>query len=219
MAHTTLDVLKTQKIVAIVRGIPLEQLRPLVGALREGGVRMVEVTFDQSGTGSLSATTEAIRYIAAEFPDLHVGAGTVLTPEQVQMAYNAGAQYIISPNVCQEVIQTTKELGMLSLPGALTPTEIAYAYSLGADAVKVFPAGDLGPGYIKAVRAPLRQIPLVAVGGVSADNIGDFLKAGAVAAGVGGSLVKAEWISSGAFDKITQLAQEFVVACQTGGGV
>lgn len=108
---------------------------------------------------------------------------------------------------------------MLSLPGALTPSEITYAYSLGADAVKVFPAGDLGPDYIKAVRAPLKQIPLVAVGGVNADNIGAFLKAGAVAAGVGNSLVKTEWISSGAFDKITQLAKKFVVTCQTGGRV
>lgn len=219
MAHTTLDILKKQKIVAIVRGLPLEQLLPLVGALREGGIRMVEVTFDQSGTDSFSATTEAIRHTAEKFPDLYLGAGTVMTSEQVRMAYEAGAQYIISPNVCREVIQTTKALDMLSLPGAFTPTEIAYAYSLGADAVKVFPAGDLGPSYIKSIRAPLKQIPLIAVGGVSADNIGAFLKAGAVAVGAGGSLVNAKWISSGAFGKITQLAQKFAAACQTGGEV
>lgn len=215
--HTTLDTLKEHKIVAIVRGIPPDRILPLAEALRAGGIRMVEVTFDQTAPGGCAASAEAIRQIASAFPDLHIGAGTVLTPEQVAMAHAAGAQYIISPNVCREVIEATKNRNMLSLPGGLTPTEIAYAYHLGADAVKVFPAGDLGPGYIKAVRAPLKQIPLVAVGGVNEDNIGEFLNAGAIAAGVGGNLVNAGWIKRGAFDQITHLAKKFAAACQTGG--
>lgn len=219
MARITLDVLREHKIIGIVRGIPLEQLLPLVSALREGGIRMVEVTFGQTSTDHFSATTQAIQRIAADFPDLYVGAGTVLNIEQTRLAHEAGAQYIISPNVCCEVIQETKKLGMMSLPGAFTPTEIAWAYHLGADAVKVFPAGNLGPDYIKAIRAPLKQIPLVAVGGVDEKNVGDFLNAGAIGAGVGGSLVKAAWVKDGSFDKISQLAQAFVAACKTGGGI
>lgn len=217
MVHTTLDILKKYKIIAIIRGIPPDQLLPLTDALRAGGIRMVEVTFDQTDPSCGSAA--AIRHIASNFPDLHVGAGTVMTSEQVRLAHEAGAQYIISPNVCQDVIQAAKERNMLSLPGAFTPTEIACAHRLGADAVKVFPAGELGPSYIKAVRAPLKQIPLVAVGGVSEHNIKDFLDAGAIAAGVGGSLMNADWIKQGAFAQITHLAQKFVTACQTGGSI
>lgn len=142
------------------------------------------------------------------------GAGTVITLEQLQMAYDAGAQYIISPNVDVEIIRRTKELGLISLPGAMTPSEIVEAYKAGADFVKVFPVGNLGPAYIKALKAPLSHIPLMAVGGVNEKNAADFLKAGASGLGVGGNLVNKEWIANGEWEKITALAAEFVKAVQ-----
>ena len=112
----------------------------------------------------------------------------------------------------EAVIARTRELGMVSMPGALTPTEIVKAYNAGADIVKVFPIGNLGAGYLKAVKAPLSHIPMAAVGGVNEKNAADFIKAGAAGLGVGGNLVNKEWIANGEWDKITALAQAFTDA-------
>lgn len=125
------------------------------------------------------------------------------------MARDAGAQYIITPNTNVELIRKVKEYGLLSFPGALTPSEIEIAYQAGADAVKVFPAGNLGPSYIKAVKAPLSHIPLMAVGGVNEKNAADFLAAGCCGIGVGGNLVNKAWIEAGEWEKIIALAQEY----------
>ena len=132
--------------------------------------------------------------------------------EQVRLAKEAGAQYIISPNVSEAVIRETKALGLVSIPGAMTPTEIANAYAWGADIVKVFPAGVLGAAYIKAVRAPLNHIPMVAVGGVSPDNIADFIAVGCVGAGCGGNLVSKKIVEEGKFSEITRTALAYKAA-------
>lgn len=199
------------KIIAIVRGMEPEHCVNLARALYEGGINMVEITFNQKSDDHFQATTKAIRAISEELPDqVMVGAGTVLTKEQVDLAKEAGALYIITPSTNPEVIRYAKEQGLVTMPGAMTPSEIATAYEAGADFVKIFPVGNLGAAYIKAVKAPMSHIPVLAVGGVNEKNVAEFIKAGAIGAGVGGNLVNAQWIQNGEFDKITALAREFV---------
>lgn len=200
-------VLKT-KVVAIVRGLE-SGYEGLAQALYDGGVRAIEVTFNQKDPSQWSKTTNAIRGIKALMGDkMAVGAGTVTSTELVKLAYDAGAQFIVSPDVDPEVICLTRELGLVSMPGAMTPTEIKQAHNAGADFVKVFPAGNLGSGYIKAVRGPLNHIRMLAVGGVSEKNAAEFMRVGCVGVGVGGNLVNKDWIANGEFQKITALAQQ-----------
>lgn len=208
-----MDAIRKNRIIAIVRGLQKEHMLSLTGALYAGGITMIEVTFNQAKPETFAETQAAIRLIAREFEGRVIpGAGTVMTVEQARMAREAGAQYIVSPNVDEAVIRETKALHMVSLPGAMTPTECALAKRAGADAVKVFPAGDLGPGYLKAIRAPLSNIEFLAVGGINEQNAGDFIRAGAIGVGVGGSLVNKEWIERGELSKITALAREYVRA-------
>jgi 2-dehydro-3-deoxyphosphogluconate aldolase/(4S)-4-hydroxy-2-oxoglutarate aldolase len=145
---------------------------------------------------------------------MEVGAGTVTSVELAELAHSAGAKFIISPDSNPAVIRRTKELGMVSLPGALTPSEAMIAHNAGADFVKLFPISDLGVGYVKAVRAPLSHIDFMAVGGVNTDNLKSFLDAGCVGAGIGGCLVNKKWVEAGEFDKITQVAEEMVKIIQ-----
>lgn len=202
--------IQSSKIIAIVRGLPIQYMLGLANALHAGGIEMMEVTFNQQKPETWIDTANAIRAIDERMTGkMLVGAGTVLLEEQLRMALDAGAKYIITPNTRPALIRKVKELGLLCFPGALTPSEIYDAYAAGADAVKVFPAGQLGPGYIKAVKAPLSQIPLMAVGGVNEKNTAEFIAAGACGVGVGGNLVNREWIEAGAWDKITALAAEY----------
>jgi 2-dehydro-3-deoxyphosphogluconate aldolase/(4S)-4-hydroxy-2-oxoglutarate aldolase len=185
----------------------------LADALLRGGVRLVEITFNQAQPDSWADTARSIRLIGERFAGrMLAGAGTVMTLEQLRLAADAGARYIISPNVDVAVIRETRKLGLASLPGALTPTEIAAAHDAGADAVKVFPAGSLGPDYIRAIRAPLCHIPLLAVGGVTEKNCAGFVAAGCAGVGVGGNLVNKQWIQDGKFDDITALARTYTLA-------
>uniref|UniRef100_UPI00402961A4 bifunctional 4-hydroxy-2-oxoglutarate aldolase/2-dehydro-3-deoxy-phosphogluconate aldolase n=1 Tax=Roseburia inulinivorans TaxID=360807 RepID=UPI00402961A4 len=202
-----------KKIVAIVRGLSKEEAVNTAKALAAGGINMIEVTFDQTSKDGYKDTLEAIKTISTMMNDeVYVGAGTVLTVEQVDMAYEVGAQYIITPSVDAEVIKHANELGMVTMPGALSPTEIEEAYKAGADFVKVFPCGNMGADYIKAVKAPLKHIPLLAVGGVNLENIESFIKAGVVGFGLGGNLVNQTYIKEGNYDEITKTAKEFVSA-------
>lgn len=199
-----------KKIVAIVRGVYGEDCVNLARALCEGGIELLEVTFDQSKPESLNRTSDTIRQLVQALGDKMIfGAGTVTTLEMLELARNAGAQFVVSPDTNEEVIKATVAAGMVSMPGALTPTEIVTAHRYGADFVKLFPAGTQGTAYFKAVTAPLNHIRLLAVGGVNEKNIADFMAAGAVGAGVGGNLVNKTWIANGEFDKITALSKEF----------
>ncbi len=210
---TPLEYVTTRKIVAIVRGLKPEFLLPLGHALLEGGIGLMEVTYNQKAPETWRDTAGAIAAADREFGDsLLVGAGTVITLEQVRMTYDAGGHYLVTPATQTDIIKAGKAFGMGLFPGAMTPTEILEAYNAGADAVKVFPAGNLGPGYIKAVKAPLSQVPLMAVGGVNEKNAADFIKAGCVGLGVGGNLVNKDWIRDGEWSKITALAKEFIKA-------
>ena len=207
---TPLEYIKERKIVAIVRGLSPEYLVRLGHAFEEGGIGLMEVTYNQTAPETWKDTANGIEAVEKEFGErLLVGAGTVITLEQVSMTYNAGGHYLVTPTTQPEIIRAGKALGLGLYPGALTPTEILTAYQAGADAVKVFPASSLGPGYIKAIRAPLSHIPLMAVGGVNENNAAEFMKAGCVGLGVGGNLVNKEWIKNGEWKKITALAKEF----------
>lgn len=206
-----IDIIKGSGIIAIARGIGGEELISAAKALYEGGVRAFEVTFEQDKP--LFSTTESIKRLIAELPeDAAVGAGTVMNTAQVDFAKEAGASFIISPNTDKAVIEETKRAGLVSIPGAMTPTEIAFAYSCGADIVKVFPAGVLGVEYFKAVKAPLKHIPMAAVAAVTTQNIRDFLDAGAVAFGISSSLFNKEMINKGDFEGIKSAAEEFFKA-------
>ncbi len=169
------------KIVAILRGIELKDILSIVKALNNGGVKIVEVTLNSAD--ALSAIEELVHTIGNE---MLIGAGTVLDNKSAKNAIAAGAKFLISPSLNVDVIKTAKDAGVISIPGAFTPTEILKAYSKGADLVKIFPA--LNPDYIKNIRAPLNHIPLMPTGGINLDNIGEYYRTGAVAFGIGSSL-------------------------------
>ena len=199
------------KVVAIVRGFAPDVCLKLADSYRQGGIRLVEVTFNQKAPETWKDTASAIRAIRSEFAgQMRVGAGTVLTEEQLSICEDAGGEYIVTPNVKPALIRSAVERGLVAMPGALTPSEAVDAWEAGASFVKLFPAGALGPDYVKAVRAPLSHIPFLAVGGVSALNAAAFMRAGCVGVGVGGNLTNKEWIEAGAWDRIAAAARELV---------
>lgn len=197
-------------VIAIMRGIPMDKIIPVARAAFDGGVRIIECTYEHSQPNPCALLRAKLELLVAEFGDtMLIGAGTVLTPEQVQNVYDAGGQLIVTPNTNTVVIAKAKELGMTTAIGALTPTEIELAYSNGADYVKVFPAGDLGAGYVKSVAAPLSHIPLLAVGGITPENIPDFMKAGIRGFGIGSPLFPQSAIDAGDYAAITARAKEY----------
>lgn len=215
MRDQVIRCIEQKKLIAIVRGVEPEKCMKVADALYAGGISLMEVTFNQKDPASFKVTAEAIRAISAVYKGrMLVGAGTVTTPELVEMAADADAKYIISPDANPTVIRRTRELGLVSMPGCMTPTEMMMAHREGADFIKLFPAGDLGPGYVKAVRAPLSHLKIMAVGGINEKNIPDFLKAGVCGFGVGGNLANKAWIDAGEYCKITETAAAMVAAIQ-----
>ena len=214
MTHEeVLSRIQKEKLIAILRGVPMDRIDGVVGALVRGGVRVLEFTFDHDQPDYLAANAAKIRHTVEKFGDqVLVGCGTAITVEEVEAAHDAGACLVISPNVDADVIRRTKELDMVSMPGALTPTEVVAAYNMGADIVKLFPAGELGLGYIKAVRGPLKHIPMSAVGGVKPENGKEYLDAGVCGFGVGGQLVLSKAVKSGDDAAIEARAKEFTDA-------
>lgn len=199
-----------KKIIAIIRGVPSKDILSVARALLDGGISAMEITYDQSSEAGIRETLASLSLLKEKYADeVAIGAGTVLTEQQVVDAHERGAGYIISPNVDEAVIARTRGLDMISIPGALTPSEVAAAHRMGGDIVKLFPAGLWGTEYIKAIRAPLSHIPMAAVGGVSPDNIADFFKAGVCSAGIGGNLVNAAKVREGDFGYITEMAKRF----------
>jgi len=198
-------------IVAIIRGFEPDVCLKLAEAYHKGGIDMVEVTFNQKAPETWKDTAKAIESMKEHFGgDMKVGAGTVLTEEQLKICEDAGGEFMVAPNVKPTLIRKCVAGGLLAIPGALTATEVVEAFEAGASYVKIFPAGLMGPAYIKALKAPLSHIPLLAVGGINADNVADFIKAGCVGAGVGGNLTNKEWIQAGAWDKIAATAASLV---------
>ena len=213
MKQSIIESVKNEKIIVIVRGVEREKLIPLAEAMYNGGIRLLEITFDSSGKTSDEETASRIAMLKEHFGDrMHIGAGTVLNTKQVELVAAAGGEFIISPNVKREVIERSCELSLVSMPGALTPSEIADAYDFGADFVKLFPVTSMGPAYVKAVRAPLSHIPMLAVGGVDLGNIKDYLDAGVCGFGLGSNIVDKKMLENGDFDGITRLAATYVKA-------
>lgn len=205
MSTNLLQSLSQEKIVAIIRGIPAEAGDRTAEALADGGIVFLEVTLNTDGAlGMITRFRE--RYEGR----MRIGAGTVLDLDQAKEAVAAGAEYLISPNLDEEVIYYGAKQGIDVWPGTMTPTEMVRAYKAGATAVKVFPMGALGVNYLKEVRAPLGHIPMIGTGGVNLANIRTVLEAGAVAVGLGGNLVDKQLVKEGKFEELTKLAQAFV---------
>jgi 2-dehydro-3-deoxyphosphogluconate aldolase/(4S)-4-hydroxy-2-oxoglutarate aldolase len=179
--------LRRTRILAILRGVPAQRAPRLVGTLRDSGIELFEVALsDDLGL-------PALRAVRAAFPDLVLGAGTVVTPALAQQAEESGAAFLVTPHLIPEVSAHARSRGLGLLAGALTPTEISAAHAQGSAAVKVFPAGSLGPEYFEHLRGPYPHLPLLAVGGVDARNLSAYLQAGAVAVGIGGALTRTDW--------------------------
>lgn len=197
-------------VIPVVRGGQPETILALAKALQAGGIDSIEITVETPGA------LDAIKVVAAEMGEgFLIGAGTVLDGETARLAILAGAQFVVSPSLHPDVVKVAKRYGKLVAPGAMSPTEIVQAYELGADLVKVFPASILGPEYIKNVRGPLGHIPLMTTGGIDLHNAVDFIKAGCVAVGVGGSLVSRKAIAEGNWQAITDKARQLVEAVRT----
>lgn len=215
MNTTILEAMKQYRITAILRGIDREHLEPVVEALYAGGIRLLEITFNQGSATRLEDTAAAIARVKEIYGDrLHVGAGTVMSVEEVAAAHRTGAEFILAPNVDETVIRAAVDRGLCAIPGAMTPTEIAGAYNAGAQIIKLFPAGNLGLGYCKAVMAPLNHIPMIAVGGIDQHNLPSFLKTGFIGAGIGSSLTNRELIEKEDYAGLKALAEEFVNAAR-----
>ena len=196
-------------VVAVIRSPDPKKVKPLAEALAAGGVLGIEVTM------STPKAPEVIAELAASLGDrIILGAGTVLDAATCSTVINAGARFVVSPVTDAAIIETTRKLGAVSIPGAYTPTEIFRAWAMGADVVKVFPATTLGPGYFKDLLAVMPYLKLTPTGGVDAKTIGPFIAAGAVAVGAGSSLISKAALTSGDFASVTQTAREFVAAVQ-----
>jgi len=212
MEHNALcTLLKQKKLIAILRGINEEDIIPLVEALHEGGIDFAEVTFDASSPEKWDVTAREITLLQKHFgEEMHIGAGTVLTPEQLLIAQKAGAEFYVAPNTDAEIIRNAKKMGMVAIPGAFTPSEIAEAYKAGADFIKLFPADKLGPDYVHALQAPYPHIPLLVFNGIKEDNIGYYMKSGACGAGISSALVRKDYIREKDWVEITYIAKKFV---------
>jgi 2-dehydro-3-deoxyphosphogluconate aldolase/(4S)-4-hydroxy-2-oxoglutarate aldolase len=192
-------------IVAVVRSPDSRQLVEVARAVADGGVTVVEITM------SVPNALEVLRQVRQALGDrILLGAGTVLDPETARAVLLAGAEYIVAPVVNLEVIRLCNRYDRLVMPGAFTPTEILTAWEAGADIVKVFPADVVGPAFFKALRGPLPQIRLMPTGGVDLGTAAAFLKAGACCLGVGGQLVEPRAVAEGNFDRIRDLAWQYV---------
>lgn len=199
------------RIIAIIRGFAPDVCLKLSEAYARGGIKLIEVTFNQKSPETWKDTAAAIRAIKERFSgSVRVGAGTVLAEEQLDMCEQAGGEYMITPNVNTALIRECVRRGLVAMPGALTPSEAVDAWEAGASFVKIFPAGSLGPAYVKAVRAPLSHIPFLAVGGISPENVADFMRVGCVGAGVGGNLTNKEWIAAGEWSRIEDVARQLI---------
>ena len=210
---SVISAIKENKLIAILRGVPNEKLIPTAQALYDGGIRLLEITY---GSDDIKVS-ECIKELSDHFKDkMYVGAGTVCTEKQVRLTKAAGGCFIISPNTDAKVIRESFLCGMVSIPGALTPTEICYANNCGADFVKVFPSVNIGTEYIKALKAPLPNVKILMVGGIDENNITEFMSLGVCGFGIGSNLVKSDLIKSGNYSEITSLAKKYVEMVKRG---
>jgi 2-dehydro-3-deoxyphosphogluconate aldolase/(4S)-4-hydroxy-2-oxoglutarate aldolase len=203
--HADMQRLVDSGVVAVMRGADADTVIEVADALYEGGVTAIELTADTPGV------MEMISEVSASFDDSEtiVGAGTVLDAETARSALLAGAEFVVSPTLEEDVIDVANRYGKLVAPGVMTPTEAIRGYERGADFVKVFPASSLGPGHISSIKGPLGQIPIMPTGGVDVDNAGEFIEAGSIVVGAGSALVDDDAVEAGDFEAITEQARRF----------
>ena len=204
-----LQAIQTTGVVAVVRLAEPAQMQHVVEALLQGGVRAIEVTM------TVPRPIELIRELSRTSPpDVVVGAGTVLDEETATAVIEAGAEFVVSPILRPAVIERCHRHDIAAIPGCFTPTEIFTAWQAGADVVKVFPAAALGPAFFKDIRGPFPQLRLMPTGGVTRENAGDWIRAGAIAIGVGTALVDQRAVAAGDFQAMSDNARHFVAAVQ-----
>lgn len=207
------DFICTNKLVAISRGVYGDDLLKAVEQVSLAKIKCLEITFDQSRADGITLTSKSIALIKEKFgKNLCVGAGTVVTCEQAIAAKEAGADFALAPNTDPVVIKKMKSLGLVAIPGALTPSEVVTAHNAGADIIKIFPVSTLGLDYIKAIRAPINNVKLMAVGGVSESNVKSFLDNGFCSAGIGSNIINVQKVAKQEFVQIRQDATAFVKA-------
>lgn len=211
----TVDAILDEKVIVILRGFSDEELVGTVAALRAGGIHCCEVTYDSRGEIPDEKTADTIKMLCEKFPDMHIGAGTVLTEKQVLLTAMAGGRFIVSPDTNPDVIAMTARLGLVSIPGALTPSEVTLANRSGADFVKMFPIGEMGASYLKALALPLSHVRLLAVGGVDHENVGEYLSAGACGIGIATAIANKALIRQGKYDEVSRLASDFLAKIRT----
>ncbi len=197
-----------RKVIVVCRGIAEEEIVNVATALYDGGIRFMEVPFNQADPSTFTSTANKIKAVKdALGGKMHVGAGTVITMEQFEIAKEAGAEIIVSPTMEEDVIIATKAAGLISMPGCAVPTEMTKAYKLGADLIKLFPASVVNLNVIKEISVPLNHLPLVCFGGVSAENIQEVLSAGVVGVGMASSILNKQALANKDYAKITALAK------------
>lgn len=206
MSEQVKETLERVGLVPVLRARSIEEGHALVDAMMAGGITVVEVTM------TVPNAVELLRELKKRHgANLLLGSGTVTTAAQAAATINAGAEFVVSPSLHPEVIATTKQSGKVSIPGALTPTEIITAWRAGADYVKVFPCSAMGgASYLKAVRAPFPELKLIPTGGVTLQTAAEFIKAGARALGVGSDLVNATAIAEGHPETVTNTARAYL---------
>ena len=210
MKNKVIEAIEEHKIIAILRGVPKDKLIATAEALHKGGIRLLEITYSANGSVSDCETAENIKALSEHFKGkLYIGAGTVLTPKQVRRTKASGGFFIISPNTDKKVIRTCNKCGLVSIPGALTPSEIVKANQYGADFIKLFPIEGFGTEYVKAVRAPLSDVKFLAVGGINENNMAEYLSIEISGFGIGSNIINKKMIANDDWSGITDLAAKY----------
>lgn len=208
-----LETIRRERLMILSRGVKKDILVEAVAAIADAGIALYESTFDHTVEDPLKENAEKIAALVEAVGDrVLIGAGTVLTVDEVKAAADAGAKYIISPGTDDDVVAETKRRGLISIPGVMTPSEITHALKIGADMVKLFPADDLGFHFIRNLKGPFPQVEFMATGGVNPETIPQFFDAGITAVGTGVTVMKRELLEKRDFEGVKQLASAHVEA-------
>jgi len=207
----TQEALRQSKIIVALRGLTAAELVPTAQALYDGGIRMLEITFDQADPDRLKTTPAGIALLKETFGDkMLIGAGTVVNEKHAEAAIAAGAEFLLSPNANIRMIEAANAHDVGTIPGAITPTEIYAAWEAGAAVIKLFPIGNYGPAYIKAISAPLAGIPFLGMGGINEKNMSEYLAfPQMIGIGVGAGIAKLPLIREGKWEELTELAKAY----------
>ena len=215
MYEETINTIEAKKCIVILRGIDTQDLAETIEALYEGGIRLVEITFDQTGRVSDTETARNIAWAVGRYAGrMTIGGGTVLTKAQLTLLCDAGGAFAISPHTEESLIAEARTAGLVSIPGAMSVTEIEKAYHAGADYVKVFPAGALGPSFFHALQGPLPHRKLLAVGGITPADVPAYRASGAFGFAVGSAVANGAWASGHAYERIRASAAAFAALCE-----